>query len=432
MFVPAPKRTTNGTTDSNNGNGQYAFSGDYSSVAAAIAALPAPTTNSGINLTGKRIRSSMQKGVLGYRRYKPTGYDSFALAIEYLKQDLRGVDQTRVSPSPLYRASHIKLGYNYTGGFTGLGKPWEDYSRGYYRNTVVGNLNRAAILNTENRAKAEAINKARNQKLDLSESLVDIDKTVLMVARRAGQVITAWNHVRHGKIKQAFNTLGLTPKSLTSKELAKKWLELQYGWLPLLNDIHDGVSLVNTGLGLPESTFTVSRNLTQPLLPAWSADIAVGFGGISQEIDVTASVRVKHRTRIKNATVAYLTSLGLENPAYLIWVGTPFTFVVDWLLPVSDWLQAITAPLGLSYVNGYMSTHIEGVLDTKIEYYSPTANGQNVRYKEGAFHSRISFVELRREAFTGFPTWLPYFRFPFSNPKRIVTTVALLEQQRRR
>jgi hypothetical protein len=49
------------------------------------------------------------------------------------------------------------------------------------------------------------------------------------------------------------------------------------------------------------------------------------------------------------------TSLGLTNPALVAWELVPFSFVVDWALPIGDWLSSLDAMLGYDSNNTWSS-----------------------------------------------------------------------------
>ena len=54
--------------------------------------------------------------------------------------------------------------------------------------------------------------------------------------------------------------------------------------------------------------------------------------------------------------------LGLLNPVSLAWELVPWSFVVDWVLPIGSVLSALSAPAGLIFIDGSLSarTSAEG------------------------------------------------------------------------
>jgi hypothetical protein len=138
--------------------------------------------------------------------------------------------------------------------------------------------------------------------------------------------------------------------------------------------------------------------------------------------DAHCDVKVKFRFKVNNPTLAYLSAIGLDNPAYIAWVGTPFTFVIDWLLPIGTWLRALTGPMGLTLVDGYKSTRAYGTIDIDLKHF-----GNYPSYDQPC-KVGMQFVEVTRDIFTSWPIALPYIRFPFSNVQRVVTASALLQQ----
>lgn len=74
----------------------------------------------------------------------------------------------------------------------------------------------------------------------------------------------------------------------------------------------------------------------------------------------TSKVRCKLYARIDpewSGTRA-LNQLGLANPLALAWELTSLSFVVDWILPIGQVLNALTASAGLSFVNGSLSNRL--------------------------------------------------------------------------
>lgn len=125
-----------------------------------------------------------------------------------------------------------------------------------------------------------------------------------------------------------------------TKQLSSNWLELQYGWLPLLSDMRDGATLAAHQLNVPFRQRVVVRKSLRnkdPVPPTSAFGAAEAYGIVSKQI------------------VAYFSEpesipkmLGLTDPLSIAWENTPFSFVADWILPVGDWLEARAYTTGLT------------------------------------------------------------------------------------
>lgn len=430
MFVPSPYRGSNGLTETHD-TAEFNYSNDHPSIAAALAA---PRQNRSIYTVPKESteRDFMSNGIVNGVR-KNTDYYTYRRAVSLPAVGYKKVQQYSNSP-PKFIVWEWKPGVGYVGGSnTGIGSPDAQFKKRRTAGNTAGAANLALITNLENRCVTECLDKARNQKLDLSESLVDIDRSVLMVAKKVTQLVKAWEAARRrdwwGALKELVGPLRWK-KSLWQRlkhwpgTVSAAWLEMYYGWLPLLNDIFAVAEVVKKGINLPNGIASAQRRGSQPLsFVEWAGDNAPeGWAEKSINASAQCDVKVKLRFRISNPTAAYLSAIGLDNPAYIVWVGTPFTFVIDWLLPIGTWLRALTAPMGLTFVDGYKSTRTYGSIDIECKHWG------NYPSHDQPCKVGIQFLELSREAYPSFPFPLPYFRFPFSNPHRITSAIALLQQ----
>lgn len=93
---------------------------------------------------------------------------------------------------------------------------------------------------------------------------------------------------------------------------------------------------------------------------------------------------VEHRAQIRldfahtSPSLSTAQQLGLTNPAQLAWELVPFSFVVDWFIPVGDFFAQLDATLGWSYRGGTYSeksVRTQSVEFSRMEGYNPGFKG---------------------------------------------------------
>lgn len=426
MHINSPKRSTNGTTQVNVPVQVSVGTINYGSLSAAEAAKYIMTNSTSV-IGGKTVRSSMQKGVTAFKTYRDTTYGA-----EYSNYRSEGRLITFYNLGGNFQVQNSVIGLGYTGFFnSGFNEYLGDINSQGGSGNLEAVFNRALLLNMRNQSITECLEKAISMKLDMSEAMGGLKPTVVMIAESASRVLRAWQAIRKGDIRGAFYALHLSPQHLKQfrlKTASEMWLQLQYGWMPLLMDIFNGINYVADAVNpvkSPPTQFTCVRRLEQRLVVKQPSHPNPSvWPGFATKGEAMGAVETRYRFRISDPNVYLFNNLGLINPLYTVWVSLPFTFLLDWLLPVSTFLKAITAPLGLQFVSGYSTTKSWGTTQVTVtaKVFPPQAayrnEGECTAYCEKGFISRVRY--------TNWPGPALFFRFPFSSEKRVANAVALL------
>jgi len=273
--------------------------------------------------------------------------------------------------------------------------------------------------NTLNRARTEARTKLLRGDLSVGVALAESKQTLGFIAKTSISLVQALRHMRRGRWSKAGNALGFKGWKDT-KGFAQGWLSYQYAVLPLLSDMYAAQELLKIGLREKDQLFKVSRQVTAPLNPlsAFYVPSAIKeHKGFCKEI-----CRVVYYAKVANLQLHNLASLGLTNPALIAWELVPFSFVVDWLIPIGSFLEAITATQGLTFVAGFEDRIIEVDVSWnswKYAYLTGTKARGHVR--------QYTFQRVVKS------TWdysIPYWKNPFSST-HVANAVALLRSTRR-
>jgi len=212
----------------------------------------------------------------------------------------------------------------------------------------------ARFLSDLDNCRAEAQTQARNRlregRVSNGADLAQARQSVNMISQDAARVLRALAALRRGNVLEAARILGLSWRKGKHGSIADLWLELQYGWKPLLSSIHDNASLLGKG-GLLEGSSVKASAQRQT---AYQETFSRGRDTIS--VECRGGVRTAYSAWVRSPGVVRADTLGLINPAEVAWELVPFSFVVDWFIPVGNVLQSLTATAGLDFANGYTST----------------------------------------------------------------------------
>lgn len=154
-----------------------------------------------------------------------------------------------------------------------------------------------------------------------------------MIANAATRLAGAFRYARGGNMPKAWSILtrGTDRFAPPSQVVANNWLELQYGWLPLLHDMEDGAKFLAHHHSYPLQHVVYAR-LTKPGL------VQSVSPSNTKLLACKAYTSVQIKAILKEKNVVSLSGL-IDLPS-IAWELTPYSFVVDWAIPIGEYLQA--------------------------------------------------------------------------------------------
>jgi hypothetical protein len=273
--------------------------------------------------------------------------------------------------------------------------------------------------NTINRLDTELLLKLKDMKINLGEALAESRGTVRMLSSTGSTFLRGLLAARRGNWSQVGKVFGVTGKSLKSGGVfSERWLEYQFGWMPLASDIHGAFDQFQTGLRKRGQFFSVQRSL-------WD-NTELNTTSLNNDIRSRCEVqsRGKVYARVRDSDIANLTSLGLSDPLQIAWALVPYSFVVDWFIPVGNLLEGIGATRGLTFVGGYKSFVSE---TSGIHTYRPSPQAGLNMVIVRPFECKVSVAAYSRTPYNTFPNPGLYYKSPFST-KHLFDALALFRQ----
>lgn len=211
-------------------------------------------------------------------------------------------------------------------------------------------------------------------------------------------------YARHAKNKNLFRT--------ALKDMGDAWLAFHFGVEPLLKDLHA----------------TLERLEQQHSNSSWKRIVVHGSNrwnfkkvdnssySWSHDESYHGIVRFQAEVRMKSPTLALLSDFGVINPATLAWELIPFSFVVDWFIPVGSYLNSFSDLVGYETANPSKTWYLR-------------FNGSQT-YIDGNRRYTGTFRGCRiQRTLTPITFSIPPFRIPPGlSPSRGATSISLLLQ----
>lgn len=144
------------------------------------------------------------------------------------------------------------------------------------------------------------------------------------------------------------------------KQLPSWYLQYLYGWKPLADDIENAVDQLSEQLLLNDSLHVILRGKWKGRGERIHSSSA---GGLAVGWSTVYTLLVQQRNQ---AVFRYdIPNTGLENVQPLgffgnLWEGSPYSFVLDWVAPIGDWLTALDAnALAPYFLEGCVSEYLK-------------------------------------------------------------------------
>ncbi|DAD51765.1 TPA_asm: maturation protein [ssRNA phage Zoerhiza.1_35] len=274
----------------------------------------------------------------------------------------------------------------------------------------------------------------KNQKVNYAQVWAERDQTARLIASTAKRLAESFLALRRGNFSHAVFALTGSSRprqrglSRVAGGVPEQWLALQYGWKPLLSDVYgsaEELAKYNTGSSSPDAAEAFASG------SAKSESGFLAFGGGGGEPDyrwkckASAHGRGSVRYYVDNEVANNSSRTGLINPLQLGWELLPYSFVVDWFLPVGNYLSNLDYQAGLSFKSGWMA--VKARLDWTGEPYNTNTHPPGFAsggWSGGSVKAVVDYYG--RNPGVGFPSpSFPRLKDPFS-PTHVANALSLL------
>lgn len=309
---------------------------------------------------------------------------------------------------------------------------WDGYLDDFKSGTRFS-LPTISSLGSDAQARSKLLTTLKSSSVNLAQAFSERKQTVDMLSKTVNRLASAALAIRHGNLRHASNLFGLKygnrhlKKEIapSPKNLANYWLEYSYGWRPLVSDIYGSMETLARTYYEKRPTVVRVRSLQSKIWKDYTLFFDSNYG--MQEI-LTANNLESTSYVVEfvedSSFCQAMSSVGLTNPALLAWELIPYSFVIDWIVPVGNYLGNLDATVGLSFVRGTKTIRqdFEGTSTWK-KYKAPL----NANYLQTGMGRSFYSSSKTRSVLTSFP--LPVLEInPHIGVSRALSGLALLTQ----
>jgi len=314
-----------------------------------------------------------------------------------------------------------------------------------------------------NRATSFLLDDMANLKTaNLGVSVLEAKQTISLIGDTATRICKAVLAIRRGKIKRAYQHLKITGNTVAPRYLQKRygirnanqlqkiqrtayvkanrrksradllkvasdtWLEVHFGWLPLLQDTYDiAEAVAQIQYEHTPEHFVFTGYATNEDVNTVRYAYEVGTSG-------TRTCKVGKVWRATSSSVEewFNRKFGLTSPATVFYEAVPFSFVLDWFLPVGRYLEQVSASSGVDFHSGCDSVKLT---ENFVGHYSTeVVDGVQTtsKYSSNTYSSE-KFTRIKRSYYIPRPP-PPSWNFEaVMDPWKLTTAFALMVSLKR-
>lgn len=179
-------------------------------------------------------------------------------------------------------------------------------------------------------------------------------ETLRMLADKALTAAAAFKAIKSKDMNGLKKALGIRDRKdfagNVGEAIGKRRLEFEYGWKPLIMSTADLVDKFHKGLKRPQvlSARSVHKDSYPVTLELANKNRVLSVSGSSDRLHIC-----KIFASPKGEYLDALGQLGVTNPLGVMWELMPYSFVIDWFIPVGDILEAASLTHSMNCLGGY-------------------------------------------------------------------------------
>lgn len=249
--------------------------------------------------------------------------------------------------------------------------------------------------NSQNQSLVLARNNVADRVASFGESLAELGKTAGMLASQAAAISKFADAVQKRDYRAMATSLGVRPRSRKARRaehhlrqsgvptLANAWLAYNFGIKPIISDMVSLAILLGEGKNLRVTGKGAIFTRKSDKKHVWSERTESFTGlkyayGVSEEI--TAGVYSRLDYEVSMPALRQLTTYGLMDAPAVAWALVPYSFLVDFVLPVSEVLRSLTATFGLTYKGGCSTKFVRVKRKLDGAYALPTTSQKVITF----------------------------------------------------
>lgn len=182
------------------------------------------------------------------------------------------------------------------------------------------------------------LKKVKGHELNLGVSLAEVDKLAGTILGTVKTLVFGLEDLAKGNFARFARRFGASPptrdvvRALRLRDISGRFLEMRYAWTPAIQDAFEAAKAFEAlSDGPRKATFHKSYRVGRQR--KYNTNYCIG---IPQAITISKSYVFEMYEEMDA-----FRSMGLTNPATILWERLPWSFVVDWFIPVGNYLDLI-------------------------------------------------------------------------------------------
>lgn len=258
------------------------------------------------------------------------------------------------------------------------------------------------------------VSKVRGHDFNLAVNVAQGKQTVNMIVDNLGSLGRSFVALKRGDFSTAARQLGVSPRrsKLKTTDVSGRWLELQYGWLPMIGDTFEAVKAYAELHKNRSETVVVKKSINGT------------YNGSQSPTNWSGDGTWIYRKRIEyemQESLSAARSLGLVDPLSVVWEVVPYSFVIDWFIPIGTFFD------NLSVIPKLQGRFLTTTVNIYNNFGSSPPSNTYFRNATASYHKYSCTRTVTTGLSTAFPSFAP---LPEAmSPRRIWNAISLAHQR---